>query len=143
MPNLGPLTQPDPIDPNASAPSVSSVPSKNVLYGLIVGAVSAVVMAELKRLTADTFPEIWSIPEVVQLIPVLIGIAVAHFVPMTRQNVADRSNNQTTILATAGQTNDTTAKIVSVGEADAENVKLMRAGALPLDIVKQINAPQP
>lgn len=121
-------------DPAPAAPS--SAPTGNLVQGILTGIVSAILLAELRRFTGDVFPELWSLPEIVQGIPVLVGFVVAYFVPLTNRELAARTTNAIIKIANADIDNQAvTAKVVSADESDRETAKDVALGVIPADIV--------
>lgn len=121
-------------DPAAPAPSITAAPSRNVLYGAVVGIISAAILAELRRLGLGD----WLLPEIVAGIPTVVGFIVAYFIPMSQQDVADRTSNHTVTLANLDQDNPTTAKIVPEAESDAITKTAMIVGAVPPNLAAKL-----
>lgn len=119
------------INPSASAPSITAAPDRKVILAAIAGAVIAVIMALLKRYVGDAMP-----PEISTLVTVLVTAAVAYLVPSTKQEVANRTTNDTVKLANADINNQqTTAKVVTAEESDAATKIDVATGMISRDAV--------
>lgn len=116
----------NPVDPNASAVSVTGAPERRLILGIIGGMISAVVLSVLKHYLGDIVP-----PEVVAGVPALVTAGIAYLVAMTKQEVANRVDNTVVKIANASVGNPTTAVVVDHETADRAAAIDIRAGAVP------------
>jgi uncharacterized protein YacL len=119
-----------PVDPTASAPSISARPDRKVIVAAVGGVVVSVIMSLLKHYLGDALP-----PETITLVTALVTAALAYVVPNTRQEVADRVTNPVIKLANADSANATTAKVVTSAESDQETAKDVASGVIPAAII--------
>ena len=125
-------------DPSASAPSITGAPPRNVVYGTVVGVLSAVVVALLKLYLGSASPDLLNV--ILPAVPVLVGALVAYLVPMTQGDVADRTTNHTVKLADLNPVNPTTAGVDTETASDKRTALALATGAVPVSMLDAVKA---
>lgn len=121
-------------DLNDAATSVTGTPERRLVFGIIGGMISAIILSVLKHYLGDIVP-----PEVVAGVPALVTAGIAYLVAMTKQEVANRVDNTVVKIANATPGNPTTAAVVDQETSERAARQDILTGAVPAQVaaVKQ------